>query len=261
MVLCVVIMCMVYLVTETRTRVGEPGINNPNVKLWVTSFTFFVLLMLSYLGATDPTDLSAAPGSRASTTALSNSTAQAGLDFNLPLKDVCAISAYARTGYAIFFVISFACLGFVIFGTSAQSLSGLIGACGCCHCLCRRCCTGGEASGEEELGEGLSFSTVALEVTQRSWDQGARRGSQDGAAAASSTAASGASDGAAPAGATGAASAPTSPSEVAPKLQRENSALRDARIRKDKREPNARCQTSHPWAATHGCDAQPTTLL
>ena len=43
MVLATVIMNMVYLITETRTRVGEPGINDPNVKIGVTIATFLAL--------------------------------------------------------------------------------------------------------------------------------------------------------------------------------------------------------------------------
>ena len=46
MVLAKVIMSMVYLTSETRARVGEPGINDPNIKLAVVLFTFFVLWML-----------------------------------------------------------------------------------------------------------------------------------------------------------------------------------------------------------------------
>ena len=41
MVMVTVIMNMVYLTTETRTRVGEPGINDPNIKIAVTCVTFF----------------------------------------------------------------------------------------------------------------------------------------------------------------------------------------------------------------------------
>ena len=38
--LSVVIMNMVYLVTETRVKVGERGINDPSVKIVVTLFTY-----------------------------------------------------------------------------------------------------------------------------------------------------------------------------------------------------------------------------
>ena len=43
MVLITVAMNMVYLVAETRSRVGEPGINDPDVKLAMTCFTFVML--------------------------------------------------------------------------------------------------------------------------------------------------------------------------------------------------------------------------
>ena len=44
--LSVVIMNMVYLVTETRVKVGERGINDPSVKIIVTLFTYAGLLLL-----------------------------------------------------------------------------------------------------------------------------------------------------------------------------------------------------------------------
>ena len=43
MVLCTVIMSMVFLVTETRVRAGEKGINDPNVKLLLILGFFFCL--------------------------------------------------------------------------------------------------------------------------------------------------------------------------------------------------------------------------
>ena len=45
MLLCAVIMNMVYLTTETRTRVGEPGINDPNIKIVVTCITKLLKIM------------------------------------------------------------------------------------------------------------------------------------------------------------------------------------------------------------------------
>ena len=47
MLLSTVIMNMVYLTTETRTRVGEKGINDPNTKLVITLLTFGVLAGLA----------------------------------------------------------------------------------------------------------------------------------------------------------------------------------------------------------------------
>ena len=44
--LSVVIMNMVYLVTETRVKVGKRGINDPSVKIIVTLFTYAGLLLL-----------------------------------------------------------------------------------------------------------------------------------------------------------------------------------------------------------------------
>ena len=45
-VLATVIMNALYLVVETRTKVGERGINDPPVKLAVTMLTYFFLWML-----------------------------------------------------------------------------------------------------------------------------------------------------------------------------------------------------------------------
>ena len=39
-------MNMVYLVTETRVKVGKRGINDPSVKIIVTLFTYAGLLLL-----------------------------------------------------------------------------------------------------------------------------------------------------------------------------------------------------------------------
>ena len=47
MVLATVIMNMVYLVVETRMRVGQQGINDPTVKLGVTAVTFSLLMCAS----------------------------------------------------------------------------------------------------------------------------------------------------------------------------------------------------------------------
>lgn len=129
MVLCVVIMCMVYLTAETRTRVGEPGINEPTVKLTVTAFTFCVLLFLSWSGYIDPSETR-----EDNKKPRPNGTLAANVyDVSLPLKDVCGISYYGLHGFVIFFIVAVCCLSFVIFATSAQSLSGLLT--GCCGCL------------------------------------------------------------------------------------------------------------------------------
>ena len=46
MLLAVVVMNMVYLTSETRVRIDEPGINDPPIKLLVTGLNFFILYML-----------------------------------------------------------------------------------------------------------------------------------------------------------------------------------------------------------------------
>ena len=128
MVLCVVIMCMVYLTAETRTRVGEPGINDPSVKMYVTAFTFVVLLVLSQSGYIDPSDVEPANSKPRPAGTLASDP----YNVHLPLKSVCAIYQGRWYGMAIFFSLAFCCLAFVIFVTSAQSLSGLAAACCCC---------------------------------------------------------------------------------------------------------------------------------
>lgn len=51
---------------------------------------------------------------------------------HLPLKGVCLKLSKTTRGACIFAGISLFCLAFVIFATSAQSLSGLRAACCCC---------------------------------------------------------------------------------------------------------------------------------
>merc|ERR1719453_1379432 len=46
MVLATIIMSMVYLVAETRLKMQEPGINDPDTKLLVTILTFAILFGL-----------------------------------------------------------------------------------------------------------------------------------------------------------------------------------------------------------------------
>jgi len=122
MLLATVIMNMVYLITETRTRVGEPGINDPLTKLFATGFTFSLLLLLQEYDVLDPSN-HAVEHNRSVVANYSDTT--------LPLRDVCETQARAAIGYAIFFGLVAFCLAFVIFGTSAQSLSGLRAMC-CC---------------------------------------------------------------------------------------------------------------------------------
>jgi len=47
MLLVVVVMNMVYLQSETRVRIDEPGINDPQIKLLVTGLNFFILYLLN----------------------------------------------------------------------------------------------------------------------------------------------------------------------------------------------------------------------
>ena len=115
MILNVVIMNMVYLVTETRVKVGEKGINDPPVKVAVTMLTYLgIFLLLSY-NVVDP---SKPP---------SNDThvkPDADL-FDLPLPGVCDTVVRWRRGAGVFVMIASGCLGFVIFATSKQTLSGV----------------------------------------------------------------------------------------------------------------------------------------
>ena len=109
---------MVYLTAETRTRVGEKGINDPPVKLLITILTFFVLWCMSMYGALDPS-LTAEQRAR------TNATVADPLDLHLPLPRVCAVQAWWRAGLMWFILVCCSCLGFVIFVTSKQTLSGL----------------------------------------------------------------------------------------------------------------------------------------
>jgi len=102
--------------------VGEPGINDPLTKLFATGFTFSLLLILQEFDILDPSNHDHV---------YANTTVANYSDLSLPLKRVCQTQARAQYGYAIFFMLVAFCLGFVIFGTSAQSLRGLRAMCGC----------------------------------------------------------------------------------------------------------------------------------
>ena len=168
MILATIIMNMVYLTSETRTRMGEPGINDPNVKLAVTAFTFTILLVLQEYDVIDPSldpdgrlppgllpGLHAATGGPAPTAPAAPPPLYAatyGTDVHLPLKNVCDTQSRAALGVALFFAISTLSLAFVIFGTSAQSLSGLR----------QMCCGGGGGGCLEGGGGGGGGATRAL---------------------------------------------------------------------------------------------------
>ena len=100
-----------------------PGrINDPDVKVWVTgAHLCFIVLIWEYM---DPSL------SNEEREAAKNLTATAGVDYNLPLFGVCEARAYGSLGYLAFGVLTALSLAFVIFGTSAQSLSGLKAALG-----------------------------------------------------------------------------------------------------------------------------------
>ena len=127
MVLAAVMMNMVYLVIETRTRVGEPGINDPNVKIPVTAATFLILVILiesDHIEARLPANVAEA--------FMNNGTLDPANDVHLPLYRVCETLHASGLGVLIFSGLVLFCLGFVIFVTSAQSLSGLRHMCPCC---------------------------------------------------------------------------------------------------------------------------------
>ena len=128
MTLNTVIMCMVYFITETRCRVGEPGINDPNVKIVVVIITFGALWFLQAQGYIDPSEID-----YSNATAVSTDWDALGVSpIDLPLKGVCEFQNGAGKGLAIFVAITCFCLGFVIFGTSQQTLTGLKHEVTCC---------------------------------------------------------------------------------------------------------------------------------
>ena len=120
MLLATVIMNMVYLTSETRTRVGEAGINDPAVKLVVTVFTFGILYLLQANDILDPSDLSPR-----------NVSAADWQDVSRPLQGVCQAQARLAQGIFIFSGIACGSLGAVIYGTSTQTLSGVQEELGC----------------------------------------------------------------------------------------------------------------------------------
>ena len=120
MILFVVAMNMTYLVTETRTKIGEKGINDPPIKLLVTVLTFLGLFGLQVYEVVDPSVLEAV-----NTTETNDYT----FDTNRPLKGVCYTKSLFSRGLGILFIIVCGCVGFVVFVTSRQTLSGLRSMC------------------------------------------------------------------------------------------------------------------------------------
>jgi len=167
MVLCVVIMNMLYLTSETRSRLGEPGINDPNVKLAVTGFTFAALLGLIQANVIDPSvideeyegiDPNAIGATRISTPVVGGPSAPLyatnWTNTHIPLKGVCLTLHKFPRGAAIFTGISLLCLAFVIFVTSAQSCTGL-------KAVCPRCCCG-RGRKPPSLGAAAKQSSAAM---------------------------------------------------------------------------------------------------
>lgn len=103
MLLATVVMNMVYLTTETRTKQGEPGINDPVMKMLLTIATFLMLAFLQMNNALDPT-IQKADFEDEST--------------SKPLYGVCETQSLWVQGFLMYQFISFICLGVVIFGTS-----------------------------------------------------------------------------------------------------------------------------------------------
>jgi len=132
MIMFVIIMNMVYLVTETRSKVGERGINDPPIKLLVTMLTFSGLVGLQWYGVVDPSRLSDESASGATSRGLHwNNT-------NWPLAGVCETQSLVWRGGFVLFGVVVGCLGFVIFMTSQQTLTGLQKTCSCCCRTCQR---------------------------------------------------------------------------------------------------------------------------
>ena len=76
---------------------GEPGINDPNVKIGVTIATFLALYGIQAAGYDDPSIL----------TTYNSTTADLSTNFHLPLKEVCHRQACAAEGIACFALIRF----------------------------------------------------------------------------------------------------------------------------------------------------------
>jgi hypothetical protein len=122
--LAVVIMNMVYLQSETRVRIHEPGINDPPMKLVMTVVTFTILWQLQSQGMLEP-----APAHECSLGA--KCITPEWSDLNLPLSGVCEAQSKYLMGTLIFTGITVVCLGYVIFGTSQQTLIGVLIELGC----------------------------------------------------------------------------------------------------------------------------------
>lgn len=114
MILSTVIMCMVYLVSETRTRWGEPGINDPRIKIAVTAATFGFLAVLQMFGIMDPS------GEDLGASAFVDE--RRWEDVHMPLKGVCKTKSLWVTGSGILVAIVVFSIGFTIFVTSRLHL-------------------------------------------------------------------------------------------------------------------------------------------
>jgi hypothetical protein len=112
------IMAVVFLLSETRLRAGESGINQPSIKIIVVLVTFVLLAALQITGIIDPSnlDLSSDP-------VVTNVT-----DYSKSLPGVCDIQARGFYGFLLYVSLTTVCLGIVIFGTSIQTWEGLFGS-------------------------------------------------------------------------------------------------------------------------------------
>lgn len=108
MILCTITMNMVFLTTETRTRWGEPGFNDPGTKLAMTTGVFFYIALLQMLGVMDPSGEDQT----------SNTTSPRWTDWHMPLKGVCYTKSRWSIGALMFGCIAVFTLGYTIFVTS-----------------------------------------------------------------------------------------------------------------------------------------------
>jgi len=153
MALATVAMNMGYIVAETRSRIGEPGFNDPGVKILVTAFTFLVIWQLSSSGELDPSLSAEQKAVRNTAFAVRSAT-----EVDLPLPFVCETRGRFLLGTALFGAISASCLGIVIFGTSNRAFSSL-----------STMCCGGEANSKANAIAPVAESAPAAQRALRQW--------------------------------------------------------------------------------------------
>jgi hypothetical protein len=127
MILAAITMNMVYLTSETRLQIGEPGINDPNNKLLVTIVTFALLWGLQNFEVIDPSiSQGTVEGASAGHDHLQRKLQQPSGDDTSPLKNVCATIENWHYGLLLFACLTMGCLGCVIFVTSQQTFTELM---------------------------------------------------------------------------------------------------------------------------------------